>query len=666
MWSDNETDVDLLGFEFLLDSLLVVLSEPKLLPLTVGVLGDWGSGKSSLMKQACAELAADPGQDAGEKRRYVCVPFSPWRYEDYEDVKVSLMSTVLSQLAAAVPEQEEEQEEIGRLRALARKLRRPARRVARGGIGLIPGSVPLVAGTLDPSMDPQVLQLMQQAAQAGAAAAAQRLEDSPAPAANAGAAAAAEPITEVDDFRDRFAALMEALEDEVAAVVVFIDDLDRCLPETVVDTFEAIRLLLGAPRTAFVLAAHPQIVAVAIDARYPELRDDQRASGIGAQYLEKMLQQKITVPALAIPEAVTYVNLLLAELHLGDDEFGAVREHVVAQRATNMLEVIFDLGTLADLKIDAPPELVTDLQWAAQIAPVLAGGSRRNPRQLKQFLNTLQLRRLSAGRRKVSLDASILAKLMLLEDQQFPQFQQLFDWQVTARGASCPQLAAAEQLVFSEGDNDSDPQQDPPATDPSGAAEAPAKARKKAKPAAVKPVDETVRQWADKPEIQAWLQLPPRLGAVDLRPYFTYSRDRLSLDVVTLGRLSGRQQRLLQHLLGATGLRRAALEKLKTAPQADHDAVIEALARELLTTPEKAFTAVCEAMEKLPGSRDALFAALGRLPVTAVPAQQVATVAARLPADDPRTDALLTSWHNADRADLTGMVALVRKARASR
>ncbi|GAB3849009.1 hypothetical protein GCM10029963_32750 [Micromonospora andamanensis] len=116
--------------------------------------------------------------------------------------------------------------------------------------------------------------------------------------------------------------------------MVFIDDLDRCLPETVVDTFEAIRLLLGAPRTAFVLAAHQKVVESAVDARYPALRDDN-GSGIGAQYLEKMFQQKITVPALAVPEAVTYVNLLLAELHLDRPSFQRVRDHVAAQRAAH-------------------------------------------------------------------------------------------------------------------------------------------------------------------------------------------------------------------------------------------------------------------------------------------------------------------------------------------
>lgn len=74
MWADNETDLDLLGLDELVDELLVALTTPALLPLTVGVLGDWGSGKSSLLQIARRELEAET--DESGICRYLCVDFS--------------------------------------------------------------------------------------------------------------------------------------------------------------------------------------------------------------------------------------------------------------------------------------------------------------------------------------------------------------------------------------------------------------------------------------------------------------------------------------------------------------------------------------------------------------------------------------------------------------
>lgn len=49
MWSDNETTQDLLGYQVHADLLRKIILNDAMLPISIGVFGNWGSGKSSLM-----------------------------------------------------------------------------------------------------------------------------------------------------------------------------------------------------------------------------------------------------------------------------------------------------------------------------------------------------------------------------------------------------------------------------------------------------------------------------------------------------------------------------------------------------------------------------------------------------------------------------------------
>lgn len=59
MWADNETSDDLLGFKVHADLIVDVINDNDVLPVTIGVFGDWGSGKSSILKIVEKELIGD-------------------------------------------------------------------------------------------------------------------------------------------------------------------------------------------------------------------------------------------------------------------------------------------------------------------------------------------------------------------------------------------------------------------------------------------------------------------------------------------------------------------------------------------------------------------------------------------------------------------------------
>ncbi|KAA6321545.1 hypothetical protein EZS27_028812 [termite gut metagenome] len=92
MWSDNETNKDLLGFKVYADLIRSVISNERILPVSIGLFGDWGSGKSSIMKMLEQEFNADNQNDT------VCLYFNSWTFEGYDDAKAALIEDILIKL----------------------------------------------------------------------------------------------------------------------------------------------------------------------------------------------------------------------------------------------------------------------------------------------------------------------------------------------------------------------------------------------------------------------------------------------------------------------------------------------------------------------------------------------------------------------------------------
>src|SRR5437870_433603 len=91
MWSDNESSLDLLGFQHLVSVVTAIVRDPALLPATIGVYGDWGSGKTSLLRMVEADLS--------KSKDVLVLTFNGWLFEGYEDAKAALMGSILDALA---------------------------------------------------------------------------------------------------------------------------------------------------------------------------------------------------------------------------------------------------------------------------------------------------------------------------------------------------------------------------------------------------------------------------------------------------------------------------------------------------------------------------------------------------------------------------------------
>ncbi len=81
--------------------------------------------------------------------RYLCVEFSPWQYEDYNDVKVALMTTVLDAVGTRTGGGDQ-QEQVSKLRKFAQGLGRWGRRSGRVAVSATQTAAPFAIQAMDP------------------------------------------------------------------------------------------------------------------------------------------------------------------------------------------------------------------------------------------------------------------------------------------------------------------------------------------------------------------------------------------------------------------------------------------------------------------------------------------------------------------------------------
>jgi predicted KAP-like P-loop ATPase len=329
---------------------------------------------------------------------------------------------------------------------------------------------------------------------------------------------------EINAFRKAFDNLLEKA--CVEQLVVLIDDLDRCLPDTAIETLEAVRLFVFTSRTAFVVAADEAMIEYAVRKHFPDLPDTTGPQTYARNYLEKLIQVPFRIPALGDTETRIYVTLLLVGAELGDKDptfnnlIGVARERLKRPWASGAL----DAATVRAVLGEKASQANNALALSDQIGPILASGTKGNPRQIKRFLNTLVLRQRMAEARGFGDDVKlpVLAKLMLAE-RFIPR---LFD-QIAAAAAAepdgkCPDLAALEAASIG---HENDQVAAKPAKTRAGKSDDAAKLAPKLV-ASRAPATALLDEWLSSAIIKAWAAVPIKIGDDDLRPYLFVAKDR--------------------------------------------------------------------------------------------------------------------------------------------
>ncbi|RWX35239.1 KAP family P-loop NTPase fold protein [Rhizobium leguminosarum] len=507
MWADSESKIDYLNYSEVSEMICDLVSDDAMLPISIGVYGTWGVGKSSILQLIGTQLEADG--------RNLVVSFDAWLYQDFEEAKSALMTVIAKSIYEAAPESLKEKaagfyRRVNKLKVLG----------MAADVGALLAGVPTLGmfskaagsaedmweGTAD---EDDVTAVKDAATEAGKKASGllKPKEKRNAP-------------EEIVAFRKEFSELLTKLE---RRLVVFVDNLDRCLPPNAIATLEAMRLFLFMPNTAFIVAADEDMIRLAVEKHFK----DPGSQHI-TDYLDKLIQIPLRVPKLGLQEVRAYLFMLAAaKSDVPADKVEALRAFLVQKlRRSWSDEPPFDVNQAAgELGIATSHGLRGTLETMDRLAGLLAHSKQvnGNPRIVKRLLNVVRMRASVASRRGMALDESIIAKLALFE-------RCTDESAIRALNALISAAPGGKASTFVELEALAD---------------------------AVTP-DKLPKDWQKYSDfVSDWLKLHPPLGGIDLRPAVYLSKETMPVKI-SPHRMSAKTLRAIEVLLKTATVKSAA------------------------------------------------------------------------------------------------------------
>lgn len=298
---------------------IISQSEPR---FAVGIFGGWGSGKTTLMTAIKAALP---------KRGVVVVDFNAWRFEREPQLLLPLLDTIRDELVRWSESRGTETRE--KVRSIATRIGRVVRALAVGLSGQVglPGAATVsydlgaAINAFSSPVEPEHAQSLYVAA-----------------------------------FRELERAFGEFSSGGETRVVVFVDDLDRCLPRSALEVLESIKLFFDLPGFIFVVGLDEDVVERAIRAKLaaddvniaaveaaqaaaPSIAASQR---LGREYVKKIFQVPCSLPAVLPQQLDELLRSMYKEAGLDsaqlDDLQKRVRPyliHIAKERQVNPREV---------------------------------------------------------------------------------------------------------------------------------------------------------------------------------------------------------------------------------------------------------------------------------------------------------------------------------------
>ena len=517
MWKDSETELDFLDYDYLIQTVQSIITDDTLLPASIGVYGDWGSGKSSLMYM-CKERLME------EDKKIKCLVFNGWLFENYEDAKTAILGTILDEISKEKNLTKKAKDIIKGLYKSIDKFKLVKSILKYGTDFLVTGGLNSIHGI---TMN-QALRTTQEKIEATEI---ERVQSAVTNELNN-----KELREDIKKFQKEFTSLLEKT--KINRLVVFIDELDRCRPDTILETLEAIKLFLFEGKVAFVIGADERHISYAVKSKFKDIEGVQ--IDIGKEYLEKLIQYPIRIPQLNADEMEIYIACLLLQSELEENNFQKALSWIIEKKKEDFEKFkINSVGKLFSDTENIHVKIVESLSIANQLAFVLSNGLHGNPRQCKRFLNSMYMRLQMASYKNKQLDKKILAKIMMLEYIKPRIFNKI------AEMASNNTLSKELEL-FENGISDK--------------------------------ADE-LKIWREDDWFLNWCKIKPELSTENLNTYFYFTRTSLDEKISRISTfLSPKAQEILGQLLSKTDIKiQQAIKSVINISDSDAATILEAM-----------------------------------------------------------------------------------------
>ncbi len=417
--NDRVSDQDQLGFNNYVYAFadLIEAKDTKP-PLTIGIYGSWGSGKSFLLNSIVRELDKPSRERLKDRktdqvvRKVRVIEFNAWEYNATEVIWAGLVRKIIDKLEGDL--------RLGSLERRARRVRYNFGRHWRQTRGrffgqvllifliaaalvigrnwLIGGDIEMVSELLIPIVGlGSVLTIVNSVREALTSPVSQWLT------ALFEEGDYGRQIDYMADIREDLQFLEKRLGQAQERVLIIIDDLDRCEPTKAVEVLQAINLLLNFNHFVVILGIDARIITGAISKYYANLLEGAGASGY--EYLDKIIQIPFRIPNPNRSEIEAFLSKQMGEpaapvTETAEDRVAAIKRVLDAEsgRAVTDVTAALPAEPVAASPVRTRAEAAfgyDELRAFQQIADVL----RPNPRHLKRLVNVYRLVRTLADYR---------------------------------------------------------------------------------------------------------------------------------------------------------------------------------------------------------------------------------------------------------------------------